>query len=542
MGPIARAEYGLPNGSDVKVEAWAADGKVGGSGRTVGPARAGGSSLRGAAVGGDGAPGLGGPGDGGSGGAGNSNGAERFGPVQSVAGERGGTGTDAIGPTVLVPAESGFGGLGNAVASFSGNVSPRAQPQSDIVVASTDERFLRRDIGGPRVTAGVAPVEARGSFIKRTEGSGNGRGRSAQREQVDMKIALALDFLQRQQAPDGSWSLHGADRDQPHDPSEIHSDVAATGLALLAFLGDRHHHLETQGEYNATISSAIGYLIKHQKPTGEVFVEADAKSNHTSRTYSHAIATLALCEAFGMTGDPKLREPAQRAVDFAVSTQHKKLGGWRYVPQNTCDTSVTGWMFAALDAGQRAQLDVPRAAFEGVDRWLELATAPRSRGALYVYNPEAIDQLTPVNGVIYDRAAQRQASPVNTAVGLYVRLTRGWSPTDPRIQEGAEYLMKNLPEHTKEGRNTYYWYYATQVLYHVQGPRWEKWQKRLAAELEETQVRKGPLAGSWDPEGRVPDKWGATGGRIFVTAVNLLSLEAGSRVADSPTPLDIPQP
>lgn len=525
----------------MKAATWAVDGKVGGSGRTVGPVRAGGSSLRSAAVGGDGEPGLGGPGDGGSGGAGSSNGAERLGPVQSVAGERGGTGTDAIGPTVLVPAESGSGGLGSAVASFSGNVSPRAQPQSDVVVASTEERFLRRDIGGPRVTAGVAPVEARGSFIKRTEGPGNGRGRAAQPEQIDVKIALALDFLQRHQSPDGSWSLHGTDRNKPNDPSEIHSDVAATGLALLAFLGDRHHHLETQGEYNATIHNAIQYLIKHQKPTGEVFVEADAKSNYTSRTYSHAIATLALCEAFGMTGDPKVREPAQRAVDFAVSTQHKKLGGWRYLPQKTCDTSITGWMFAALDAGKRAQLDVPHTAFEGVDRWLELATTPRSRGALYVYNPEAIDQLVPVNNVIYDRAVQRQASAVNTAVGLYVRLTRGWSPTDPRIQEGTDYLMKNLPEHTAEGRNTYYWYYATQVLYHVQGPRWQKWQKRLSAELEETQVRKGPLAGSWDPQGRVPDKWGATGGRVFVTAVNLLSLEAGSRVTDSPTPLDAPK-
>jgi hypothetical protein len=537
----SRAPVGVPGGSDVLVSAWSPDGKVGGSGRTLGQARTVGSSPGGL----DGEEGgrAGGSGSGGGGkvASGATPGADRLGPVQFFAGEHRGTGTDASGPTVLVPADPGAG-LGRVPAGRAGNVDPRAQPLSEVVLASSDARFLNnRNVGGFRTAASVTPVETRG-YGKRTDGTGGGGGaRPKPAPQVDPKIGRALDFLQRQQMPDGSWSLHNIKQDRPdRNKPRIHSNVAATGLALLAFMGDRHHHLEPQGEYNATIETGLRYLVAHQSSTGEVFVSADENSNNTARTYSHAIATLALCEAFGMTGDPKLREPAQRAINFAVSIQNKQLGGWRYTPQVGSDTSITGWMFGAVDAGSRAQLNVPRAALEGVDRWLDFAGAPGSRGAQYVYNPQSVDALVPVKGKTYDRSAQRKASPVNTAVGLYVRLTRGWSPTDPRVQQGADYLMQHLPENKEKARNTYYWYYATQVMYHVQGPRWEKWHRRLSAELEKTQVQTGPLAGSWDPRGDVPDEWGAEAGRIFVTAMNLLSLEAASRVVDSPTPLKAP--
>ena len=37
------------------------------------------------------------------------------------------------------------------------------------------------------------------------------------------------------------------------------------------------------------------------------------------------------------------------------------------------------------------------------------------------------------------------------------------------------------------------------------------------------------LAGSWDPLGPTPDKWAPFGGRLYVTTMNLLSLEVAYR-------------
>ena len=35
--------------------------------------------------------------------------------------------------------------------------------------------------------------------------------------------------------------------------------------------------------------------------------------------YAHGIASIALCEAYGLTKDPKLEEPATKAIDFIKS-------------------------------------------------------------------------------------------------------------------------------------------------------------------------------------------------------------------------------
>ena len=40
-----------------------------------------------------------------------------------------------------------------------------------------------------------------------------------------------------------------------------------------------------------------------------------------------------------------------------------------------------------------------------------------------------------------------------------------------------------------------------------------------------SQVTEGPLAGSWDPQQPVPDRWGYWGGRLYLTSMHLLMLE-----------------
>jgi hypothetical protein len=229
-----------------------------------------------------------------------------------------------------------------------------------------------------------------------------------------------------------------------------------------------------------------------------------------------------------MTQDPALKEPAQKALNFIVASQEKQLGGWRYTPGYGADTSVTGWMAMALKSGDLAGLDVPEATYDGVKKWLDYSQV-RGQPYLFRYNAFAAD--TP------EQRHGRSPTATMTSVGLLMRMYYGWRRDDPQLRAGADYLLQNLPEQGtaqqyREGKNprdTYYWYYATQVMYHMGGDYWKQWHERLHPMLLETQIQDGPFAGSWHPLSPIPDRWGPHGGRIYVTAMNLLSLEVEYR-------------
>ena len=126
----------------------------------------------------------------------------------------------------------------------------------------------------------------------------------------------------------------------------LHSDSAATGLCLLAFQGAGYTH--KQHQHASTVSDGLDFLIRNQKTNGNLYRSENPVSDRNVAFYSHGIAALALCEAYGMTQDPELKEPAQRSLDFIANTQHYQRGGWRYSAQGSADTSVTGWMMMAL--------------------------------------------------------------------------------------------------------------------------------------------------------------------------------------------------
>ncbi len=451
--------------------------------------------------------------------------AEELGPVpqelsQQVA--QGSPGSEAAGMrrqrqnrlAVEVVAREGPGGVALDRPGELGLPLERARPDASRVATSSHRfRLERAPLAGvelaPEVEAIAAPA-FRGRDLKQREQVARSRGGSPQTEKA---VEMGLAFLARHQMPDGRWSLHrfaqGKGYQGPVGIGRMESDTAATGLALLAFLGAGYTH--QQGKYRQEVAAGLKWLVDHQKPNGDLFTGG----SRYAWLYSHGIAAIAVCEAYGMTQDPQLREPAQRAVDFIVAAQHPTLGGWRYAPGVGTDTSVSGWQLMALKSGEMAGLNVPQEVYSRLRTWLARAQWPEDQ-ALYVYRPEARYQ------------HQRTPSRAMTAEALLMQLYLGTSPQSPMIQQGARYLGRNLPSFGSPGRlqrDTYYWYYATQVMFHAGGEHWDRWNRRQRALLVGSQVQQGPLAGSWDPLGRLPDRWGAEGGRIYVTAMHLLILE-----------------
>jgi hypothetical protein len=417
------------------------------------------------------------------------------------------------GPLAVdLAALEGPGGLGSTPTVDVG-IQDRRASEETIVVQPRATRFLRQSVGGLTSvsTAAVLPTDAFKDRSVKNPGSGGLNGSPP--PQTEEAIELGLAFLAKSQAQNGSWSLSGLGEEVL-----LSSDTAATALCLMAFQGAGYNHREHK--YKDIVRAGLEHLLKNQRENGDLFVQMDDGSNASVWLYSHSIAALALCEAYGMTQDPELKVPAQRAVDFIVAGQNKTRGGWRYSPGVGSDTSVTGWMMMALKSGELAGLEVPKETFVGIQRWVESAQASAGERHLYRYNPLAPDTESQRHG--------RTPSRTMTSVGLLMRLYLGWKRDNPEMIRGAEYLLQAPPAlgtARNVERDTYYWYYATQVMFHVGGERWKRWNDKLHPLLVSSQIRTGPMAGSWDPNNPLPDRWAPHAGRLYVTTLNLLSLE-----------------
>lgn len=383
--------------------------------------------------------------------------------------------------------------------------------------------------GGSGITSGGGGGSSNsGGFGQRTGDLTALAKRLGGSDESERAVARSLLWLRQHQGPDGRWSLHKyhtydkrcdcqtaieKEKDK-FGPIIKPDDVSATAMGVLPFLAAGHHHLG-QKEENKTVAMALRYLISRQVVGGE----DDGKFDSESFTmYTHGLASIAICEAYGMSNDPKLRDSAIRAIKFIAKAQNTQLGGWRYVPRTSSDTSVVGWQVMALKSAQMSGLPVPAQTLENASRWLDLAQykekRPGGRSILkYAYAVNIDDPSAP-------------GSPATTAAGLLNRLYLGWGPRHADMILGCDYLLESAmpPETFQRGQpaNIYTWYYAAQVMHHMGGEYWEKWNPRMREYLIKSQDREGHKAGSWDP---TSDAWGRQGGRIYTTALSALTLE-----------------
>ncbi len=266
-------------------------------------------------------------------------------------------------------------------------------------------------------------------------------------------VGRALDWLAHQQDDAGKWDCGVAGAGDPED-------VLATALALLCFLdaGFVDRGEGPAAYYAPNVSEALGFLVSGQGAEGH-YCERD------SQLLAHAVATLAMCEAYRQTKDPALGASAGNAV--RIIERAGQVRGWLF-PDGT-EFRGSAWCARALVSARDAGIDVNLGPLQHVLGRLEKRTW-------------------------FDGTAE-------TAATISIRILGGQEPLKtPAIREGLRTIAAALP--TTAG--VQYWYQGAVATRLASQSYFGRWRASVSPLCLKTQVASGPDAGSWSPEDGEP--------------------------------------
>ena len=425
----------------------------------------------------------------------------------------------------------------------------KTQPVSMVEITDVETTFEEDHLekGNPGESDAVAAVETGGKSLFMSLGAGSqDAGMFSKRKGADKLRAsaqsstgpertrsteAALRWFKRHQSPNGMWDvdnyqvncLDGMPKCEPGVNQAGNADIACTAYAVMCFLGAGYDH-HVPNKYRPTVIKAVEWLLAQQSANG-LFGE---------RNYEHAVATMALAEALGMSGDESLKGPAQKAVNIILARQAKDPKasdpayaglGWDYVEGNAArnDTSVTGWNLMALKSASGAGLQVG-SGMTGAKVWLERAWKASNPDwkMLDPYKSESF--LSYTYDANADKAGNNGAGTGHLfSVGALSAVYLGHHKGDVMLETMANSIMKNNYP-TAYPTNTYFLYYNTLAIFQIGGERWDKWNKPIATLLANSQrTDDSCFNGSWDYAGT--EFHGSDTGRLLSTAYACLSQE-----------------
>lgn len=337
--------------------------------------------------------------------------------------------------------------------------------QIDTPIATSAEPMTAKPASITAVQNIKSPVIMKGIYGNRTGGM---KGQLIKRfggdAQTEAAVMAALRWLKKKQLKDGSWPKN---------------KVAMTGLALLTYLAHGEKPGGDSPEFGETVQRAIEYLIRVQSANGRI-----------SSSYAHCIATYALCEAYGMTMNPNVKEAADKAINVLVNGQNPE-GGWRYalLPTDASDTSVMGWCAQALKAAQLSNAYYDKEVLnETIKKSIRGFQANYRPGGGFGYCGPGAGGLSSV-GTLCMQLLGAGASP---EVRTTQELMDSWQPAFYSAD------VKGIG-----GSIQYYYYYATQAKFHHGDKRWTSWNDKMKPiYLKEMKVEKDAYT---DHQGKVHD-------------------------------------
>jgi hypothetical protein len=292
-------------------------------------------------------------------------------------------------------------------------------------------------------------------------------------------------------------------------------------MALLAFQGGGFFWFN-ETDYSAQVKRGLDWLILQQQQDGCI---GNPRGHYFM--YEHAIATFALAEACATAmhsdyqPDAKHFAALEKAIKYLENAQDPYGGGWRYSPRQGGDTSVSGWVVLALKTAREAGVKIEPACLTKCIRFFQKCEMPENGITRYTETDQVITAAT-------------------TGVGMLVHHFLLENSNSPLVKAASSHLaalaQQNWCGRGNQKPDYYLWYNCTLGMYLAGGANWDRWNSVVRKQLEQLQVQglkknqyqdRHCERGSWPPN----DMWSDHGGRIYSTALAVLTLEVYYRFA-----------
>lgn len=284
-------------------------------------------------------------------------------------------------------------------------------------------------------------------------------------------VRKGLDYLARQQSPDGSWT---SSRDGSTYP------VAMTALAGMAFLANGN--TPSRGPYADNVRKAAQYITGQVRPSGLIA----AGEENGRPMYGHGFGLLFLSSVYGMETDARARsriaDVIKKGIELTASGQ-SPLGGWIYYPGGGDEGSVTVTQMQGLRAAHDAGFTVPKGTIEKAMRYLELCR-------------------TPEGGIRYSFHSGNDTRLPISAAAICCLYSAG-EYESPLAESCLKYVQNQFKVSQNEFQSGHYFYlhlYASQAFYQAGDEYWDAYFPKTRDRLIQQQQPEG----SWNGDGVGP--------------------------------------
>jgi hypothetical protein len=303
----------------------------------------------------------------------------------------------------------------------------------------------------------------------------------------------ALGWLASAQDPSGAWdpARWGGKKDY---------EISLTGMALLAFMGDKDGL--RIAEHEQAVERGLEYLMQQQGTNGALGAE------HAGRMYNQGIGTVALLEAYRLKDGPRVKAAVGLAIRHICEQQHEN-GGWGYEkgPTQQPNTSITAWQMKALFlAWQSGWKETDTNLKKGL-AWLR--SVVDEQGLFGYQRPrdvtESNETLTAMGALCFFLAeSQGREGGRKDAADARIRMALKSAAANPGKQQ-----------------DYYRWYFVASALSAGKEAGYDQLLADIQNQLLQERSRDAAQTGSWDPVGR----WSSVGGRLYTTTMATLSLQ-----------------